>query len=67
MEIAKQLLKSFEEHKQVGRELIKKPSKDLKWYPPPTDWINLNFDVAIKEGYTNSLPECEDTSKNCMK
>ena len=52
MEIAKQLLKSFEEHKQVGRELIKKPSKDLKWYPPPTDWINLNFDVAIKEGYS---------------
>ena len=28
MEIVRQILRSFEEHKQVGRELIKKPSRD---------------------------------------
>ena len=27
MEIVRQILRSFEEHKQVGRELIKKPSR----------------------------------------
>ena len=52
MEIVKQILRSFEEHKQAERELIKKPSRDPKWYPPPIDWINLNFDAAIREGYS---------------
>ena len=28
MEIARQILRSLEGHKQVGRELIKKPSRD---------------------------------------
>ena len=28
MEIARQILRAFEEHKQAGRELIKKPSRD---------------------------------------
>jgi len=28
MEIVRQILRSFEEHKQVGKELIKKPSRD---------------------------------------
>ena len=37
MEIARQILISFEEHKQAWREVIKKPSKDPKWYPPPID------------------------------
>lgn len=37
MEIARQILRFFEEHKQAGRELIKKPSIDPIWYPPLTD------------------------------
>ena len=49
MEIARQILRDFEEHKQARRELIKKSSRDPKWYPPPVDWIKLNFDVAIRE------------------
>lgn len=28
MEIARQILRFFEKHKQAGRELIKKPSSD---------------------------------------
>ena len=52
MEIARQILRAFEEHKQAGRELTKKPSRDLKWYPPSTDWVKLNFDAPIREGYS---------------
>ena len=37
LEIARQILISFEEHKQAWREVIKKPSRDPKWYPPPID------------------------------
>ena len=52
VEIVRQILRAFEEHKQAGRELIKKPSRDPKWYPPPTDWVKLNFEAPIREGYS---------------
>ncbi|XP_075669938.1 uncharacterized protein LOC142639676 [Castanea sativa] len=52
MEIARQILISFKEHKRAWRELIKKPSRDPKWYPPPIDWVKLNFDTTNREGYS---------------
>ena len=67
MEIVKQILRSFEGHKQAERELIKKPSRDPKWYPPPIDWINLNFDAAIREGYSFVVVVSKDHKGNLIE
>ena len=52
VELARQVNKSFEEHKQAWKIQSKNSSKDKIWILPPPSWIKLNFDVAIREGKT---------------
>ena len=52
VDLARQVNKSFEEHKQAWKIQSKNSSKDKTWIPPPPSWINLNFDAAIREGKT---------------
>ena len=66
MKITRQILRAFEEHKQAGRELINKPSRDPKCYPPPIDWVKLNFDVAIREGYSFVVVVSRDQEGNLI-
>ena len=52
VDLARQVNKSFEEHKQAWKIQSKNSSKDKTWIPPPPSWIKLNFDAAIREGKT---------------
>ena len=45
--LARQVYKSFEEHKQAWKMQCKNSSKDKTWILPPPSWIKLNFDAAI--------------------
>ena len=47
--VARQVNKSYEEHKNAWRNQSTKPPKDSFWTPPPLNWIKLNFDAAIRE------------------
>ena len=53
IDLARQVYKSFEEHKQAWKLQCKNSSKDKTWFPPPPSWIKLNFDAAIREGKTS--------------
>ena len=53
IELARQVNKSFEEHKQAWKFQSKNSSKDKTWIPPPPNWIKLNFDDAIREEKTS--------------
>nr|XP_023917825.1 uncharacterized protein LOC112029377 [Quercus suber] len=48
-QVARQVYKTYEEHKNAWRNQSNKPPKDSIWSPPPLNWIKINFDVAIKE------------------
>ena len=48
--VARQVNKTYEEHKNAWRNQSTKSPKDSSWTPPPLNWIKLNFDAAIREG-----------------
>ena len=52
VELARQVNKSFEEHKQVWKIHSGKSFKDATWIPPPSNWTKLNFDTAIRDDKT---------------
>lgn len=52
-DLARQVNKSFEEHKQAWKIQSKNSSMDKTWIPPPPSWIKLNFDAAIRKGITS--------------
>ena len=47
VDLARQVYKSFEEHRQAWKIHSKNSSKDKTWILPPPSWIKLNFDAAI--------------------
>ena len=52
VKLARQVNKSFEEHKQVWKIHSGKSFKDATWIPPPSNWTKLNFDIAIRDDKT---------------
>ena len=52
IELARQILRVFQEHKQAWSEQSMRPNKDVSWLLPPSNWIKLNFDAAIREKKT---------------
>ena len=49
IELARQILQVFQEHKQAWKVQSVRPKKDVSWLPPPSNWIKMNFDSAIRE------------------
>ena len=53
MELSRQILRSYEEHKQAWKDNLHNPIRKAKWKPPPYGWVKLNFDVAVREEKTS--------------
>ena len=64
--LARQVYKSFEEHKQAWKMQCKNSSKDKTWILPPPSWIKLNFDAAIREGKTSVAVVGRDQEGNLV-
>ncbi|KAL0009349.1 hypothetical protein SO802_010851 [Lithocarpus litseifolius] len=66
VDLARQVYKSFKEHKQAWMMQCKNSSKDNTWIPPPPNWIKLNFDAAIREGKTSVAVVGRDQKGNLV-
>ena len=66
IDLARQVCKFFEDHKQACKLECKKSSKDSTWSSPPPSWIKLNFDTAIREGKTSMAVVGRDQEGNCV-
>ena len=66
IDLARQVCKFFEDHKQAWKLECKKSSKDSTWSPPPPSWIKLNFDAAIREGKTSMAVVGRDQEGICV-
>ena len=53
MEPTRQILRSYEEHKQAWKDNLHSPIRKVIWKPPPYGWVKLNFDVAVREEKTS--------------
>ena len=42
-ELARQILRVFQEHKQAWKVQSVRPKKDVSWLPPPSNWIKMQF------------------------
>ncbi|XP_065634872.1 uncharacterized protein LOC136069815 [Quercus suber] len=49
LELSRQIMRSYEEHKQAWKDKLHCPMRKIIWKPPPNGWVKLNFDVAIRE------------------
>nr|XP_023927580.1 uncharacterized protein LOC112038979 [Quercus suber] len=49
LELSRQILRSYEEHKQAWKDKLHSPIRKVEWKPPPYGWVKLNFDVAVRE------------------
>ena len=43
------------------------PNKDVSWSLPPSNWIKLNFDAAIREEKTTIAVVGRDSMDNTLK
>ena len=66
IDLARQVCKSFEDHKRAWKLECKNSSKDSTWSPPPPGWIKLNFDAAIREGKTSMTVMGRDQEGICV-
>ena len=64
--VARQVNKSYEEHKNAWRNQSTKPPKDSSWTPPPLNWIKLNFDTAIREDKSSVAVVARDQRGNLL-
>ena len=53
MELSRQILRSYEEHKQAWKDNLHNPIRKAIWKPPPYGWVKLNFDLAVREEKTS--------------
>ena len=53
LELSRQILRSFEEHKQAWKDKLHSPIRIAIWKPPPNGWVKLNFDAAVREEKTS--------------
>ena len=58
--------KSYEEHKNAWKNQSTKPPKDSSWTPPPSNWIKLNFDVAIRVDKSSVAAVARDQRGNLL-
>ena len=66
-ELARQILRVFQEHKQHWKVQSVRPKKDVSWSPPPSNWIKMNFDAAIREEKTTIAVVSRDSMGNTLK
>ncbi|XP_023884011.1 uncharacterized protein LOC111996281 [Quercus suber] len=66
VDLARQVCKSFEEHKQAWKLKCKNSYKEYTWFSPPTSWIKLNFDVAIRKRKTSVAIVARDQEGICV-
>ena len=57
----------FQEHKQAWKVQSVRPKKDVSWSPPPSNWIKMNFDAAIREEKTTMAVVSRDFMVNTLK
>lgn len=58
-ELSRQILRSFEEHKQAWCAQSKRHMREIKWQALP-ERVKLNFDLAIRDEKTSIVVVCRD-------
>ena len=66
-ELARQILRVFQEHKQAWKVQSVRKKKDVSWSPPPPNWIKMNFDAACREEKTTIAVVSRDSMGNTLK
>ena len=66
-ELARQILRVFQEHKQAWKVQFVRPKKDVSWSPPLSNWIKMNFDATIGKEKTTIAVVSRDSISNTLK
>ena len=53
LELSRQILRSYEEHKQAWKDNLHSLIRKAIWKCPPYGWVKLNFDVVVREEKTS--------------
>ena len=67
IELARQILRVFQEHKQAWKVQSVRPKKDVSWSPPPSNWIKMDVDAAFREEKTTVAVVSRDSMGNTLK
>ena len=66
LELSRQILRSYEEHKQAWKDNLHSLIRKAIWKCPPYGWVKLNFDVVVREEKTSLAIVGKDDKRDLL-